>query len=153
MNSVTVQLVLTLTSPNAMPIQIRKSVTIALGRNLDGSAKLPSYLYPGTNNEGELEVDLVLPPNASFEFPSLPLQAVISYVAPDGVLKTVETASRPQPMSLAYRQLTLLSEEYKSEKTTCEACGGLLEPVLHSGLSPSLAHLCRECHGERGCPF
>lgn len=114
MNSVTVLLSLTLTSPNAMPIHFDKRVTIMLGRNLDGSAMTPSLLYPGKVNEGVLEVDLILPPNASFEFPSLPLQGSITRVSPDGVLRLEEIAAQPQPMTQAYRQLTLLGEEYKS---------------------------------------
>lgn len=111
MKTVTIQLVLTLTSPNAMPIQIRKRVSIALGRNLDGTPMTSLFDDPGTQHEGVLEVDLSLPPTASFEFPTLPLRGGISRLAPDGKLFCQEISSQPMPMSRAYRQLTLLAEE------------------------------------------
>lgn len=117
MSCVMIRLVLTIESCNGMPIQIERLVPIQLGRNLDGSPIPSLSAAPGIVNEGVLEVDLVLPPTAAFEFPSPPLQVSISRLAPNGTLATSETALRPQPMSPAYKQLTLLGVKYKSENS------------------------------------
>jgi len=114
MTTVTIRLVLTLTSLNAMPIRIDRIVPIKLGVHADGTPIRQSFFSHGIANEGELELDLVLPPNASFEFPSLPLTGGITHVYVDGKTKTGEICERPQPMSQAYKQLTLLAGEYTS---------------------------------------
>jgi len=153
MNCVTVQLVLTLTSPNHRPRQIHKTLTIQLGRNLDGSAMPPLTLYPGTNNVGVLEVDIELPGIVALAPQSPRVQVSTSHVAPDGTLKTSQTDSLLLPKSQVYSNLELLAVEYTSEKTTCEACGALLEPGRTRELMNDHELLCHECHGARGIPF
>lgn len=112
-----IRLVLTIESCNGMPIQIERLVPIQLGRNLDGSPIASLSAVPGTANEGVLEVDLVLPSTAVFEFPSPPLQVSISRLAPNGILATSETAVQPQPKSPAYTQLKLLEAKYTSRNS------------------------------------
>lgn len=116
MKSVMIRLVLTLTSPNAMPIRIDRLVPIAVGRNLDGSTIAHWLNDHETSNEGVLEVDLALPPTASFEFPSPPVTVSIARLAPDGLLKTSGSDVSPQPKTPAYSQLELLGAKYKSKK-------------------------------------
>lgn len=116
MKTVMIRLVLTLTSPNAMPIRIDRLVPIAVGRNLDGSTIAHWLNDRETSNEGVLEVDLSLPPTASFEFPSPPVTVSIARLAPNGTLATSETCALPQPKTPVYSQLELLGAEYKSKK-------------------------------------
>lgn len=112
-----IRLVLTIETSNAHPIRIERLVPIQLGRNLDGSAIVDLPFGPGTANEGVLEVDLVLPPTAVFEFPSRPLEVSISRLAPNGTLATFETCLQPRPKSHVYTQLELLAAKYKSENS------------------------------------
>lgn len=153
MTIVTVQLVLTLSSPDHRPTQIHKTFAISLGRNLDGSAMTPSILYPGINNVGVLEVDLELPSIASFESQSPQLHVLTAHVAPDGTLKTSQTDARLQPKSEVYKTLELLQVEYTSENLTCAACGGLLEPVQLGEPEHDLGALCHECRAVPYLPF
>ena len=117
MNCVMIRLVLTIESCNGMPIRIERLVPIQLGRNLDGSPIPSLSAVPEITNEGVLEVDLVLPPTAAFEFPSRPLQVSISRLAPNGTLATSETCLQPQPKSAAYSQLELLEAKYTSKSS------------------------------------
>lgn len=114
MNSVMIRLLLTLTSPNAHPILIDKLVAIHLGRTLEGKPNAQSALYPGTTHAGEVAVDLVLPPNAAFEFPSLPLTGLISRISPSGTLATSRIDVQPRSISQTYRQLEIVAAKYKS---------------------------------------
>lgn len=115
MTTVMIRLVLTLTSPNGMPIRIDKQIPIKLGVHVDGRPIARYFLDRGTLDVGELEFDLVLPPNASFEFPSQKLTGGIAYVGVDGRSRIYEIDAQPQPMTQAYSQLVLLGAEYKLE--------------------------------------
>lgn len=117
MSVVRIRLALTLTSPNAHPIQIRKLVSIQTGRTLSGETIVSLFGDRQIDNECELEVSLSLPPTASFEFPSPPLSVSVTALAPDGKPATYETDVRPRSMSPVYRNLELLSAEYKSENS------------------------------------
>lgn len=117
MKTVMIRLVLTLTSPNGMPIQIDRLLPIAVGRNLDGST-IPHWLNDReTSNECVLEVDLDLPSTAAFEFPSQPVKVSLSRLAPDGTLAVSRSDATPQPKSKVYTKLESLGAKYTSRKT------------------------------------
>jgi len=114
MTTVTIQLVLTLTSPHTLPVQIHKTVAISLGRNLDGTPMVFPFADPGTHNVGVLEVDLDLAEISLLESPQPSISVAIARLAPDGTLAVDEIHRQFSTSSVAYNQLMLLAEEYKS---------------------------------------
>lgn len=115
MKTVTVQFVLTLESPNGMPIRFQRSVAIKLGTRLDGTPILDWVSGLQREDVGALEVSLALPPTAAFEFPSPPVEVTVTRVEPDGVLRSAKTCQRVSPKTELYRQIELLAEEYTSQ--------------------------------------
>ena len=117
MTTATIQLVLTISSQNKMPIRIHKTVAISLGRTLEGKPMISLLGDPETSNVGVMEVDLVLPAIAESESQLQSISVGITRLAPDGTLTSGETHAPLLPMTPAYKQLTLLEAKYKSENS------------------------------------
>ena len=115
MTTAVIQLVLTISTENKMPIRIHKTVAISLGRTLEGKPMLSLLGDPETNNVGVMEVDLVLPSIAESESQSQSISVAITRLAPDGTLTSGESHAPLLPMTPAYKQLTLLAAKYTSE--------------------------------------
>lgn len=113
MKIVYIQFCMTIETSNALPIRIERLVPILLGRSLDGKPIRQTLFGHEITDEGALEVDLVLPSTFSFESLS-PLGSLsLTRLSGDGTLRTSDIDLRPQPMSAAYKQLTLLAEDCK----------------------------------------
>ena len=113
MTSATVRLLLTIEIPNHKPVLIERWLTTKLGTALDGKPMIPWDASPGTASECELEVDVQLLDDLTYEAPHIRLQVGTTHVAQDGmpVSWSCDSKSLQKPEQLSQLEIWLAESE------------------------------------------